>query len=210
MLLPCFVRAASGGQEGRNTLSGSLSSNEGDCRLEVDSHQTESDLTIVYRFFNGSSRNAYLFNQLYSGISEDGTYRTARDLVNVEIAGDEVVVSKKQVPIPRHMLVEKPMVPCATRVEMGKGLEERFSLKLPLASCTPYIPKAKGEAGAVVPMRATFELGYFTPPPEGEKLARLVRTAEGRGYVYNPFPIASQKLLRSASFGLLVPVRLSH
>lgn len=167
------------------------------CDLEVTfSHAPRARLRLSYKFSNRGRRNAYLFNVLYHD-RPDGE-RIDRNLVTVEAEGARVLLGKKIVPVPEGTFVEKPYLPFVTRVEPGKSFEEVLELPLPLRPWTPYFMPPDSELRASAETaEAWFELGYFFAPPEGDALLQTYRTPQGLASYFDPFPIASQNLLRA-------------
>ncbi|MBZ5566081.1 MAG: hypothetical protein LAP13_27140 [Acidobacteriia bacterium] len=159
--------------------------------------QSESTLIMQYVFKNDSPQNAYLFNKLYKGWEEQGFYSTGRDIVYVEMDATQAVVSKKIIPVPPDMEVEKPVIPCVTLVRAGEKFEETISINLPLKTWTPYL-RSRGAAARefVAALPLWFELGFFTTTKEGDALAKTVRTADGPALYFYPFSASRQRILR--------------
>jgi hypothetical protein len=164
------------------------------CCLKVDVRQASRQLTLSYTFTNGDGgRNAYVFNGLYKKIDINRVFQTDSDLVYVTLEADVVVVSKKLFPVPRDVRVEAPVVPCTSRVPPGEALGETLTMHLPLRCFTPYL---SDRPRATDVHYLAFELGYFLAHPDGERLARTVKTRQGSAPLFVPFPEGSQSLLR--------------
>jgi hypothetical protein len=190
-------------------MNSTMSASTRECRLEVTVSESQGSLVIVYRFFNNSPRNGYLFNKQCANVGNDGVYRTQRDLLNVEVLHREVIVSKKIVPVPPDLDVEKPNIPCVTLVRGRTQFEETIRVKLPLKPYTPYAkPRDTDLAASPVSLPLAFELGYFVAPRESDSQAREARTSDGPALRFDPFPVGSQSILRVGPFDSLVPVRL--
>jgi len=179
-----------------------------DCKLEVDIQQVDSTtLRVSYNFLNQSQQNAYLFNRIYDDITDDDIYATDRNLMYVEIEKGNVILSKKIIPVPAGTLVEKPIIPCASKVKAGLGFKETILVKLPLKPWTPYfMPLDEDLAEAPAESQVFVELGFFLAPPEGDKLAQTVETSDGLALYFYPFPVSSQKLMRVGPVSWTIPI----
>ncbi|HUT32678.1 MAG TPA: hypothetical protein VNE39_04285 [Planctomycetota bacterium] len=180
------------------------------CSLQVAIAARNAEmLGLTYTFENGASRNAYLFNLLYKHIEPGPIFVTDANAVYVELAGEDLVLSKKIIPVPRHMDVEKPNVPCTTLVKPGERFQGDVLIPLPLQVNTPYEGYEDADlAPRPVLRKASFEIGFFLASPEGEALGEKVRTMAGEATYFYPFSPSSQKLLRVGPFSEAVPVRV--
>ena len=125
----------------------------------------------------------------------------------VEIEKGNVILSKKIIPVPAGTLVEKPIIPCVSKVKAGLGFKETILVKIPLKPWTPYfMPLDEDLAEAPVEKQVFLELGFFLAPPEGDKLAQTVETSDGPALYFYPFPASSQKLMRVGPLSWSVPV----
>lgn len=144
-------------------------------KLEVSvTRKDEKTLSLRYRFDNEGARNAFLFNKLYRGISDRGVYSTDTNLVNIEMGQEgEIVISKKIVPVPVEIDVEKTVTPLVTQVRPQQTFEETIVVPLPLTFKTPYLilrdSTAKGMASSR-PVLIWFELGFFLRHPAARSL----------------------------------------
>jgi hypothetical protein len=178
------------------------------CKLEVQAVlESPTLMKLTYVFSNGNSRNAYLFNRLYRGINAQGAYQTSRDLVYVEAEKEKATISKKIVPVPPLVSVEKPEIPCATCVRPGERFTETLSVPLPLVPYTPYLEPPSQAAKGTMQCRVWFEIGFFIVGEGGDALAKKVPTTEGEALYFDPFPASSQRLLRIGPVLEGVPVQ---
>ncbi len=180
------------------------------CTLQVSLARPDpSVVMLTYVFENGSPQNAFLFNQIYRQVLPDGMFATEPQRVYIEASGDGVLLSKKIIPVPDTMDVEKPFIPCATMVKPGESFQETLALPLPLRPWHHYLMLTDDDfASEPTELPASFELGFFLATPEGEKLAQTVRTMTGQAAYFYPFNPASQTLLRVGPFRTRLPVRL--
>jgi hypothetical protein len=180
------------------------------CTLEAALSSLEAGgAVLVYTFENGSSQNAYLFNRLWTDIAGDGTFAVDPGTVHVEVAGGGVLLSKKIMPVPENMRVEKRIVPCTTLVKPGARFQETVVLRLPLRPESPYSTiEDKDLAKEPVRRKVWFELAFFLSTPEGDELAETVKTTAGEAKYFDVFPHTSQKLLRVGPFSTELPIRL--
>ena len=178
------------------------------CKLEVDIKQVDSTtLKVYYNFLNQNQQNAYLFNRIYDDITDDDVYTTDRNLMYVEIEKGNVILSKKIIPVPAGTLVEKPIIPCVSKVKTGFGFKETILVKLPLKPWTPYfMPLDEDLAEAPVEGQVFLEFSFFLAPPEGDKLAQTVETSDGTALYFYPFSVSSQKLMRVGPLSWTIPV----
>jgi hypothetical protein len=180
------------------------------CVLQVWMNRAGTEeLDISYIFTNGSARNAYLFNRLYTMYGEQDLYLTDPHLVNVEVDNGKVLVSKAIVKIPAGAKVEQPNIPCVTKVPAGSNFQEIIRLRLPLKLWTPYSNDETSIQAQLTDKRLRFALGYFLSTPEGDKLARTVQTSNGAALRFYPFSFSSQKILEVGPPSFSVPVILS-
>jgi hypothetical protein len=194
----------------RSFMNQVLSAETDNCKLEVEVKQIDSiELKISYCFQNQNQQNAYLFNRIYRGINEDGAYTTDRNVFYVEIDNKQLVLSKKIIPVPKNKRVEKPIIPCVTRVKPASKYKEITSVSLPLKPWTPYYrPQDAALADKPIGMQVYIEFGFFLAPPEGDKLAQRVETSDGTALYFYPFPFSSQKLMRVGALPWTIPVRM--
>ena len=180
------------------------------CELHVAVvHSDAHAVTFEYSFHNKGSQNVYLFNKLYSHLDEGGVYHTNVSLVNVEMEGSHLLFSKKIVPVPDHIDVEQPTLPCVSLVRPGEHFDEKVVLTLPLKPWTPYLQLLDTELTAQsTPVQAWYEIGYFKTTPQGDALAEHVSTTHGPALYFYPFTLAHQKTLRVGPFPIQLPARL--
>ena len=204
--------AACGPMESKEALvAGKFSERQDGCELVVEASRIDKEtLQVAYTFANRTDQDAFLFNLLFKDY-KDGVYETDPNLVYVELGAARAAVSKKIVPVPDDMEVERPVIPCVTRVGPGEEFSETLRLKLPLKAFTPYLfeptaPKDSppDEAKPVV-APATFEIGYFLTR-EGGSLAKEVETSQGKGLHFYPFTYANQKTMKVGPIDDAVPV----
>lgn len=166
------------------------------CRLEATAIRDGRRLRLSYAFVSGSSKNAYLFNRLFSHVDPNAVFQTERSLVYIELDEDRVIVAKKIAPVPPNMEVELRVIPLVTRVSGRGRFTETLVVTLPLTPISAYRDPAADELETAARDRSLFfELGYFLAPPEGDALAQAVRTSDGPGLRYGSFPIGSQRVL---------------
>jgi len=176
--------------------------------LEVRVVRQEGDTLILqYAFHNKGQQNTYLFNRVFKGLDDQGKYRTHGDFVYVELDSVQVVISKKVMPVPPDVEVEKPVVPCVSLVRPGEKCEEQFAVSLPLKAWTPYRRSEGDETEeSVTALPLWFEVGYFSTSKEGDALAKTVETTEGPALCFYPFWPSSQSILRAGPVMDAVPV----
>lgn len=192
----------------KHVMSSSQATQKDKVKLEISSEiQAGKTLVLRYTFHNGSSQNAYLFNQFYRGIVDGPVFETDPNLLNIEVSKRGILLSKKIVPVPADIDVEKPVFPCATLVKPGSELSETLILQLPLIPWTPYHDSGQSQSGhQAIPRKAWFELGYFPSNPQSDALAQRVRTKRDEAFRFDPFPIEGQKTLEVGPLPVLVPV----
>lgn len=166
-------------------------------------------LMLHYTFNNKSAGNVYLFNRLYRTIDDNQVFVVEPNLLNIEVSERGILLSKKIVPVPAGMEVEKPSVPCASVIKPGAQFQETVSLSLPLMMWTPYLDDEDSQtlAGAVL-RRAWFQIGYFPSTPEADALAQSVKTTQGEAFYFDPFPINGQNTLEVGPLPSTLPIRL--
>jgi len=178
------------------------------CELTVVSELADSSTLILrYTVRNKGNEAVYLFNRLYHSFDpERGEFITDPNLVNVELRSDGVVLSKKIVPVPPHMDVEKPVIPLVTRVDAGERFEEWITVRLPVRVWTPYGPDDDVPSASSVRRPAWFELGFFSAPAAYvERIAKVVATVDGTGLYVYPFTTSSQRMLRVGPLPQVIP-----
>jgi hypothetical protein len=179
------------------------------CVLQVWMNRVGTEeLDISYIFTNGSTRNAYIFNKLYTMYSDQDQYLTDPHLVNVEVDNGKVLVSKTIVKVPAGTKVEQPNIPCVTKVPAGSNFQEIIRLRLPLKPWTPYSNDEISLQTQLADKRLRFTLGYFLSTPEGDNLVRTVQTGNGPALRFYPFSFSSQKILEVGPPSFPVPVIL--
>jgi hypothetical protein len=179
------------------------------CELTVASELADSStLVLRYTVRNTGHQAVYLFNRLYHSFDPArGAFITDPNLVNVELRSDEVVLSKKIVPVPPHIDVEKPVIPLVTRVDAGGRFEERIIIRLPVRAWTPYGPDDDIPSGPSVRRHAWFELGFFSAPAAHvDRIAKVVPTVDGTGLYVYPFTTSGQRMLRVGPLLQAIPV----
>jgi hypothetical protein len=180
------------------------------CRLEITATRAEkTSLTLGWAVHNYNRANVYVFNRLYHRFDEEEGYLIDPNLVVVDAARDQVVLAKKLVPVPPDIDVEKPVVPCVTRVPGGQRFTESLTLPLPLRPWTPYFqPGDDALAEKPVICTAFFEVGFFVAAPGSDDLAKTVPTPGDPALYFYPFPVDRQLILRVGPLAAKVPVRL--
>lgn len=169
------------------------------CRLEVTATVAGTEmLQLSYVFRNNSPNPAFVFNRLYQGLDGERRYKIDPNLIYVQLEGTQIVLSKKVIPVPEDIDVEKPEVPLVTLVPPQGATQEKLSLKLPLRLRSPYggnrpkpaLPKPEQ-------LKLVFEIGFFLGQKQKtQELAAKVATTAGEGLRIDPFPAARQKVLR--------------
>ena len=162
-----------------------------DADLQIDVRPSSQALLVEYRFTNRSRRTAFLFNVIHRA-GPSGNREPDVNLVYVQLAGDSVVLSKKIIPVPPDIDVEKPDVPYVTRVDPGQTFAETINAPLPLKLYAPYETSAAPVMGEA---EVWFELGFFLAPDPS--VARKV----GNRLVVYPFPVDKQLILRRGPLG---------
>jgi hypothetical protein len=178
------------------------------CRLEVRIKRIDAaSLELCYTLQNQAQQNAYFFNLLYDGINEQGVYKTDRNLVYVEFKDSQVTLSKKIIPVPADIEVEKPVLPCTTLVRPAQRFEENITIRLPLRPWTPYFKPGDAALKATPVLRQVwFEIGFFVAPKQSDSLAKTVQTTNGPSLYFYPFPVSGQRLLRVGPLPSALPV----
>ena len=161
------------------------------CQLSASVSLAADHVDIHYEFHNGSDKNAYLFNLLFDNVL-DGVFVTEPQMVYVDAILGETIVAKKIWPVPPDIDVEKPVIPCLSRVFPGKSFTESIRVELPLMSINPYSYDLLERKLVKQPL--FFELGYFLCSFQGERLAKEVKTPTGAVPRFDPFPEKSQRV----------------
>jgi hypothetical protein len=186
-----------------------LAHEERNCRVEVTlSSLGAGDFELSYGFLNKNvSGNAYLFNLLHDGMVEEAKYRLKIGGFYLELDGEGAVVSKKLVRVPDHLAVERPNIPCVSKVAPGELFAETIHLSLPLIPRTPYFSYVRDGADCRPQwLKLFFEMGFFLAHPDGEGFAKTVETSEGPTIYFSPFSPASQSIIRVGPFDDLIRV----
>ena len=168
-----------------------LNSSAQDCDLRVGVQITPTSLTLGYEFRNRSPRTAFLFNRV-ARQSAAGRMEPAAAHVYIQPAGGTVILSKKIIPVPADRDVERPDVPCVTRVDSGQVFREKFDIPLPHQPWSPYSSRP---AQPGLELEAWFELGFFLAPDP-----TVARESGGNLVVY-PFHPEKQTILRAGPLG---------
>jgi hypothetical protein len=179
------------------------------CELTIAAELADSStLVLRYTVRNTGNQAVYLFNRLYHSFDPArGAFITDPNLVNVELRSEGVVLSKKIVPVPLHIDVEKPVIPLVTRVDAGGSFEERITVRLPVRVWTPYGPDDDVPSASSAPRHAWFELGFFSAPAAHvDRIAKVVPTVDGTGLYVYPFTTSSQRMLRVGPLPQAIPV----
>jgi hypothetical protein len=157
-------------------------------------HIAPSMLHLFYTARNLTPEPIFLFNILHGEF--DGASFPIESSPYVAIVNGIVVISKKLIPVPDHMLVEKPNIPFLTRVPSGGRHEETMSAVLPLVPRDPY-------SGDEIPARivkkkpAVFELGYFVGATGTEAQGHIFPTTHGPLPGFDVFDPSAQLLVRT-------------
>lgn len=170
-----------------------------DCDLDVQGSLLEANtLTVSYTFRNRNTRNAYLFNRLYTRRSD--RLEINSNLFYLEMDDSKLIICKKIAKVPEGTHIYKPIVPFVTKVPAGVEFHEEFSVALPInghAISPPYSAQDfAAEMQRPPSLEAWFELGFFLASTDGDRLVRSVPTAEGPALYFEPFSFVHQKLLR--------------
>lgn len=188
-------------------MSSSQTAQKDNCKLVVESRlDPQNGLVLHYTFQNNAVYDVYLFNLLYKEIQDGPVFDTDPNLVNIEDLPPGLLISKKIVPVPPEIDVEKPFIPCSSRVKPGDRLSETITLSLPLSPWTPYLDVAAPPSSQVVRKRARFEIGFFISNSDSQSLAQPVRTKQGEAFYFDPFPVAGQKTL-AVDLPMEIPIR---
>jgi hypothetical protein len=180
---------------------------ENSCRLNITAQAIDaSALHLSYEFRNPTESEAWLFNRLYRDLDQQGRYSVDPNLVYVRIENGQVVLSKRIIPVPDEIDVEKPILPCVTRVMPGGHFAESMRIELPLSVWSPYSSDVH-PAETVVDMVALFEIGYFLGTSQTKDLAATVPTTQGPAFYFAAFDSSSQKIARTGPLQGKVPVR---
>jgi len=181
-----------------------------DCELAVEVVPLPPpQFAFKYTFRNGGRLNAFLFNRLYRRLVPGPVFETDANLVYVEVNTSSVRLSKKTIPVPDDICVEKPVIPCATLVKPDGTFTETVSVVLPLESRTPYPGVRARRELCEDPelLDAYFELGFVLVPNDGLAWVRQVDTAGGRAWCFNSVDPEKQTVLRAGPFPARLPVR---
>lgn len=166
------------------------------CTLVVTAAlESEKELVLEYTFQNKGSHDVYIFNRLYKEILAGPVFDTDENLVNIEVVARGVLISKKIVPVPAEIDVEKPHLACATLVKRGGVARETIHLPLPLSAWTPYSGEPARKQAPIQRQKAWFELGYFIAGIGSQLLAQPIQTKQGGAFFFDPFPIQGQKTM---------------
>lgn len=162
-----------------------------DCDLRAALQPGPGSLLLGYEFRNRSAHPAYLFNALQR-TAPGGGLETTPDIIYSAASGEIVLLSKRIIPVPDDIDVERPEIPWCTRVEPGATFVERVAIPQPLVLHSPYnTPRhPHGDSAA-----AWFELGFFLAT------APLDARPHGNHYVLYPFPPTRQQVLRTGPLG---------
>jgi hypothetical protein len=150
-------------------------------------------LAFSYSFTNNSDRAAYVFNRLYNEL-ESRIPVVDSSIINIVRNADRVVVSKRVLPVPAGLLVEKRNIPCLTRVDPGTTITENLAVRMPARQYSPY-PTGPYQ-NQVTRYPANFELGFFLAYPGREDVIPVIDTNLGRMPCLDAFSDAAQQILR--------------
>lgn len=182
--------------------SSQLEGCELDAELRLSDAKTAS---ISYTFYNGSYKNAYLFNRLYRVASN--ALEINPDFFNAELSSDQLIISKKIEQPPDNIFVYKPKIPFVSLVPGGRQLTEEVRVSLPLRLSAPRGVGAEATAQTGGALRQVwFELGFFLASSDGDKLVKELLTPQGPALYFASFSASSQKLLRAGPFATDIPV----
>ena len=134
-------------------------------------------LAVEYEAGNVSDSDLYVFNRLHRDVSDDGVFDLDPNVVYIAVEDSVVHLTKRVPDIPRGLLVEVPIVPCATLLRRGETLRETLSLSLPLRSFNPYRPQDQAVVTGFDSV--VFSLGYFKVSEIGARPVNDVRTTQG-------------------------------
>lgn len=169
------------------------------CRLEVATAVAGTDTLILsYLFRNGSLNPVFVFNRLYKGLDDDRRYKVDPNLIYVQLDGTQIILSKKVIPVPEDVDVEKPEVPLVTYLPPQGTVQEKLTLKLPLRLRAPYTStKPKPVLPKLDQLKFYFEIGFFASKSQKtQEQAAKVATTAGEALRIDPFPAAHQRVLR--------------
>lgn len=96
--------------------------------------------TVEYRVFNDSSFTIYVFDRLYAAPVR-GVRAVDPALAYVTTEGDQIIVGKFLLPVPRGLKVETPDIPYLAAVGPGDTLVGKIVLPLPLKIWNPYVER---------------------------------------------------------------------
>jgi hypothetical protein len=162
--------------------------------LTVELRVDRQRATLSYAVRNRTNAEIFLFNRMYDGVDDQGRYRVDKDICNIEVIADRVVISKKIPVLPPNKFVEVRNIPCVIALAGQGEFAESVELRLPLRPWTPYAD-TPGQTRRVS-MPAFVERGYFVGRTGTRALARTVATTAGPGLRFSPFGESSQKILR--------------
>ena len=118
-------------------------------------------LVLSYNFLSKNLNNIYLFNKIYYEIDENDIFLTSKSSVYSEYSDGEIIICKKIISVPDDIDVEKPTIPCASKVEPNNKYEECLSLDLPITPMTPYfVPGDYDFIKLPYDLEAYFEIGF--------------------------------------------------
>jgi hypothetical protein len=169
--------------------------------------QTPERLELHYQVENRADSDVYLFNRLYRQQLPGGGAAVETDLVYTSLAGGRLRLAKWVPEIPENILVEYPIIPCATLLERGRSFQETFRVALPAVSHHAYHPprlRLPGER-PVIYQSLTFALGYFKTAEMGGRQVSRVKTTAGDAF-YVPVTAPDQRVVTSDMISRAVPV----
>jgi hypothetical protein len=177
-----------------------------EARLEAAGAISDGRLRIDYEVKNTGKQAIYVFNKLYTKIDHNGVWHVDPNRVYIILSAGKLILAKRVIPVPDDLDVEKPEVPCVTKIDPERSFRETVTLQLPLSPWTPYQPKPLGSL-QTSQAEFTWEIGYFVEKPGTSKLANTVRTPDGTAIHFSSFNPASQSILRAGPFPFRVAVQ---
>ncbi|MBO2010367.1 hypothetical protein [Hymenobacter negativus] len=173
-----------------------------DCLLVVTVTQLPDALQLRYEVTNTSGQPLYLFNKL-ARAGGASVFDTDPNAANIILSPERVTVSKTLVPVPDDKEVERPYVPCLSRLLPNEKLAEHMLLATPLSPFTWYASRPMRTAP--VHRALFFEMGYVVASAEVERYIQPLSTPYGQVYTASWFPLELQETILS---GPLLPEAL--
>src|ERR1700730_4083246 len=80
--------------------------------LTVELRVDRQRATLSYAVRNRTNAEIFLFHRMYDGADDQGRYRVDKDICNIEVIADRVVIGEKITVLPPNKFVEVRNIPC--------------------------------------------------------------------------------------------------